>query len=57
MANSEYNLNKNWFSILKLAKGDLTELVRLTKMAKTDFRDVIKLATCENEIIRNRKTK
>jgi len=38
---SEYNLRNTRFSILKLAKSDLNEVIELTKNAKIDFRDVI----------------
>lgn len=47
MAESEYNLNNTRFSILKLAKGDLNEVIDLTKAAKIDFRDVIMWAMQE----------
>ena len=45
MAESEYNLKNTRLSILKLAKGDVNEVVELTKSAKIDFRDVIMWAT------------
>lgn len=41
MAGSEYNLNNTRMSIIKLAKGDLKEVITYTKFAKIDFRDVI----------------
>ncbi len=47
MANSEYNLNNTRHAILKLSKGDLNEVVELTKAAKIDFRDVIMWASQE----------
>ena len=47
MANSETNLTNTHLSILKLAKGDVDEVVALTKHAKIDFRDVIMWATQE----------
>lgn len=45
MAESEINLNNTRMSILKLAKGNLKEVINLTKSAKIDFRDVIMWAT------------
>ena len=45
MAASETNLEATWFGILKLAKGNLAEVVRLTECAKADFRDVIMWAS------------
>ncbi|MBW1294770.1 hypothetical protein [Aquimarina litoralis] len=45
MAESEYNLKNTRLSVLKLAKGDLKEVIELTKSAKIDFRDVIMWAT------------
>lgn len=50
MAQSEYNLKNTRMSILYLAKGNLDEVVELTKRAKTDFRDVIMWATQEKEL-------
>ncbi len=47
MAASEYNLKNTRISILKLAKGDVNEVIELTKSAKIDFRDVIMWATQE----------
>jgi len=41
MANSEHNLNDTRFAILKLAKGNLNDVIEFTKFAKIDFRDVI----------------
>ncbi|MBQ4821529.1 hypothetical protein [Aquimarina sp. MMG016] len=41
MAESEHNLRNARFSVVYLADGDLEELVRVTKVAKSDFRDVI----------------
>lgn len=41
MDESEYNLLSVRFAILRLAKGDLDEIRRLTEAAKVDFRDVI----------------
>ncbi|MEF3080585.1 hypothetical protein [Winogradskyella poriferorum] len=50
MAESEYNLKNTRMSILYLAKGNLNEVVELTKRAKIDFRDVIMWATQEKEL-------
>ncbi len=47
MANSEDNLNNAIHAILKLAKGNIAELKRLTESAKVDFRDVIYWASLE----------
>ena len=47
MAESEYNLNNTRMSVLYLAKGNLKEIINLTKSAKSDFRDVIMWATQE----------
>lgn len=47
MAESEYNLKNTRAAILKLANGDLNEVIELTKSAKIDFRDVIMWATQE----------
>jgi len=47
MAQSEGNLQNTLLSILYLAKGDVDEVIRLTKAAKKDFRDVIYWATLE----------
>ncbi len=47
MAASEYNLKNTRLSILKLAKGDVNEVIELTKSAKIDFRDVIMWAMQE----------
>ncbi|WP_299435590.1 hypothetical protein [uncultured Aquimarina sp.] len=47
MAASEYNLKNTRVSILKLAKGNINEVIELTKSAKIDFRDVIMWATQE----------
>ncbi len=41
MEQSEYNLHSVRFAILRLAKGDLEEVQRLTEAAKVDFRDII----------------
>ncbi|NER16671.1 hypothetical protein [Spongiivirga citrea] len=49
MANSEANLNNAIHAILKLAKGNMTEIRRLTECAKIDFRDVIYWASLENK--------
>lgn len=49
MAESEYNLKNTRMSILYLAKGNLDEVVELTKQAKIDFRDVIMWATQEKK--------
>ena len=38
---SSINLERARLSILKLAKGDVNEVVNLTRQAKFDFRDVI----------------
>ena len=48
MAESEINLNNTFLSILKLAKGDVNQVISLTKSAKIDFRDVIMWATQSN---------
>lgn len=45
MAASDYNLENTRLSILTLAKGDVDQLIRLTHLAKIDFRDVILWAT------------
>ncbi len=45
MDQSEYNLLSTRFAILKLAKGDVKEVFRLTEAAKIDFRDVIYYAS------------
>ena len=47
MAESESNLNNTYLAILKLSKGNLQELIRFTKCAKKDFRDVIYWASLE----------
>ncbi|MEW7279320.1 hypothetical protein ABW636_12065 [Aquimarina sp. 2201CG1-2-11] len=47
MAASEYNLKNTRLAILKLAKGELSEVIELTKRAKIDFRDVIMWAMQE----------
>jgi hypothetical protein len=47
MAASEYNSENTRLSILKLAKGDLDQVIDLTKRAKIDFRDVIMWATLD----------
>lgn len=41
MAQSEYNLKNTRLAILKLAKGNVNDVVEFTKCAKIDFRDVI----------------
>ncbi|MFZ1528023.1 MAG: hypothetical protein WAT19_04680 [Ferruginibacter sp.] len=41
MAESEHNLENTRLAILKLAKGDLNQVIYLTEKAKTDFRDVM----------------
>lgn len=41
MAESEYNLKNTRVSILELAKGNVSEVVELSKNAKVDFRNVI----------------
>ncbi len=41
MAKSEYNLKNTRISVLYLANGSLEKIINLTKIAKTDFRDVI----------------
>lgn len=50
MAESQYNLENTRLSILKLAKGDVSEVIALTKRAKIDFRDIILWATQEKGI-------
>jgi hypothetical protein len=47
MAASEYNLENTRLAILKLAKGDINQVINLTKSAKIDFRGVIMWATQE----------
>jgi hypothetical protein len=47
MAESQTNLDNTWKAILQLSKGNLSELQRLVKAAKLDFRDVIYWATLE----------
>jgi len=47
MAKSEYNLKNTRLSILKLAKGNLSQIIHYSKAAKIDFRDVIMWATQE----------
>lgn len=47
MANSEHNLRNTRLAILKLAKGDLSDLKEYTDKAKIDFRDVIMWAMNE----------
>lgn len=49
MARSEINLLNTKLSILKLAKGNLEELIHLVQCAKTDFRDVIYWASQEEK--------
>ena len=49
MAESEYNLNNTRMSILYLAKGNIKEVIELTKCAKIDFRDVIYWADLKKE--------
>lgn len=44
---SEYNLKNTRLSILKLAKGNINEVLELTNCTKTDFRDVVIWATQE----------
>jgi hypothetical protein len=41
MDESEFNLLSARFAILKLAKGNVEEVRRLTEATKIDFRDVI----------------
>lgn len=48
MDESEFNLLSTRFAILKLAKGDVDEVCRLTDAAKVDFRDVIYWASQSN---------
>lgn len=45
MAASETNVEATRLAILKLAKGDLEKVIRLTEHAKSDFRDVIMWAS------------
>ncbi|MDN3474296.1 hypothetical protein [Pseudoalteromonas sp. APC 3355] len=47
MAESQMNLDNTWSAIIKLSKGDLQELTRLTECAKKDFRDVVYWASLE----------
>ncbi len=49
MDQSEYNLLSTRFAILKLSKGDVEEVFRLTEAAKVDFRDVIYWASQSNK--------
>lgn len=49
MTNSEANLSNTVHAILKLAKGNMVELRRLTECAKVDFRDVLYWASLENK--------
>ena len=49
MAQSEYNLNNTRMSILYLAKGNIKQVIELTKCAKIDFRDVIYWADLEKK--------
>jgi hypothetical protein len=48
MAESDYNLENTRASILTLAKGNLNQVITLTKAAKIDFRDVILWAMQDN---------
>ena len=41
MAESEQHLVHTRLSVLKLAQGDLDEVISYTKFAKIDFRDVL----------------
>ena len=47
MAQSAENLKNTQVAILKLAKGDVNEIIRLVECAKSDFRDVIYWASME----------
>jgi len=49
MAESEYNLNSTINSALKLANGNLIDLIKYIECAKQDFRDVIYWATLEDK--------
>lgn len=49
MAESEFNLYNTRMSILYLSKGNIKEVIELTKCAKIDFRDVIYWANLEKE--------
>lgn len=45
---SDFNLLSTRFAILKLAKGSLDEVIRLTEAAKVDYRDVIYWSSLKN---------
>jgi hypothetical protein len=47
MAQSAENLKNTQVAILKLAKGDVNEIIRLVECAINDFRDVIYWASME----------
>lgn len=49
MADSEYNLLNTRLAVVQLSNGDMNELIAMTKAAKTDFRDVISWAMCDNK--------
>lgn len=49
MAESQWNLDNTLHSILFLAKGELEQIIELTKSAKVDFRDVIYWAWLERK--------
>lgn len=48
IAESEYNLLNTRFAILKLAKGNVAQVIEFTKCAKIDFRDVIMWSIQDN---------
>ena len=47
MAQSKSQLKYTKLSILKLAKGDLDEVIDLTEKAKIDFRDILYWASLQ----------
>ncbi len=49
MAESQYNLDNTWASIVELAQGDLEEVKILVEAAKRDFRDVIYWAVLKKQ--------
>ena len=51
MAESESNLENTLLSILYLAQGNVDEVIKLTEVAKVDFRDVIYWATLKRNRI------
>ncbi|OJJ17032.1 hypothetical protein BKI52_30415 [marine bacterium AO1-C] len=47
MAQSKSQLKYTRLSVLQLAKGDLEEVIDLTKKAKSDFRDILYWASLQ----------